>query len=55
MIGFSMNPSPPMGEETNSGNFGGVLQVVADDSRSMISQLLVYGFIPPQMSSLERP
>jgi hypothetical protein len=31
MIGFSLNPSPPMAAGTVVGNFGGFLQVVADD------------------------
>ncbi len=48
MIGFPLNPSPLM---TVAGKFGGFLQVDADDSRLMTSQVLY----PPQMSSLEEP
>jgi hypothetical protein len=53
MIGFSLNPSPPMADLTVAGKFGGILQVVLDDLRSMNSQVsLKY---PSQISSLERP
>jgi hypothetical protein len=55
MIGFSLNPSPPMAVETLAGKFGGFLQVVADDSRVMISQVLMLGLFPPQMRTLEKP
>ncbi len=53
MIGFSLNPSPPMAAGTVVGNFGGFLQVVTGDARSMTSQVSMLN--PPQMSSLERP
>jgi hypothetical protein len=53
MIGFPLNPSPPMAEWTFAGKFGGFLQVDADDARLITSQLSV--FLPPQMSSLEKP
>ncbi len=52
MIGFPLNPSPPKAKETFAGKLGGFLQVDADDSRLMTSQVSVY---PPQMSSLEKP
>jgi hypothetical protein len=55
MIGFPLNPSPPMGPLTNAGKFGGFLQVDADDARLMTSQVSVYGSLPPQMSSLVKP
>ena len=55
MIGFPLNPSPPMAPETFAGKFCGFLQVDADDARLMTSQVSVYGFSPPQMSSLEKP
>jgi hypothetical protein len=55
MIGFPLNPSPPMVALTLSGKFGGFLQVDADDARLMTSQVSVYGLAPPQMSSLEKP
>jgi hypothetical protein len=55
MIGFPLNPSPPMAEWTLAGKFGGFLQVDADDARLMTSQVSVYGSNPPQMSSLEKP
>jgi hypothetical protein len=54
MIGFSLNPSPPMAELTVAGKFGGFLQVDANDARLMPSQVSVTGN-PPQMSSLEKP
>ncbi len=55
MIGFPLNPSPPMAALTLAGKFGGFLQVDADDARLMTSQVSVYGSYPPQMSSLEKP
>ncbi len=55
MIGFPLNPSPPMARETVDGKFGGFLQVDADDARLMTSQVSVYGLTPPQMSNLEKP
>ncbi len=55
MIGFPFNPSPPMAEWTFARNFGGFLQVDADDARLMTSQVSVNGSYPPQMSSLEKP
>ena len=54
MIGFSLNPSPPMAARSSAGKFEGFLQVVAEDSRLMISQLFVLGSIPPQMRILEK-
>jgi hypothetical protein len=39
MIGFPLNPSPPMASETAAGKFGGFLQVDADDARLMTSQV----------------
>ncbi len=54
MIGFPLNPSPPMALITVAGKFGGFRQVDADDARLMTSQVSVYGS-PPQMSSLEKP
>ncbi len=53
MIGFPLNPSPPMAALTFAGKFGGLLQVDADDARLMTSQVSV--LYPPQMSSLEKP
>ena len=53
MIGFPLNPSPPMASKTFAGKFGGFLQVDADDARLMTSQVSV--LTPPQMSSLEKP
>ena len=53
MIGFPLNPSPPMAAYTFAEKFGGFLQVDADDSRLRTSQVSVY--LPPQMSSLEKP
>jgi hypothetical protein len=45
-----------MAPKTRAGKFGGFLQVVADDSRSMTSQVSVAMLVtPPQMSSLENP
>ncbi len=55
MIGFPLNPSPPMASKTFAGKFGGFLQVDADDERLMTSQVSVYGLYPPQMSSWEKP
>jgi hypothetical protein len=54
MIGFSLNPSPPMAAKTVAGKFGGFLQVVAVDCRSMTSQVSIPGHLP-QMRSLEKP
>jgi hypothetical protein len=54
MIGFPLNPNPPMANLTLAGKFGGFLQVDADDARLMTSQVSVYGSYPPQMSSLEK-
>ncbi len=54
MIGFSLNPSPPMASLTFAGKFGGILQVDADDARLMTSQVSVSRFSPPQMISLEK-
>ena len=48
-----MNPSPPMALKTVAGNFGGFLQVDADDARLMTSQVSVLS--PLQMSTLEKP
>jgi hypothetical protein len=53
MIGVFSNPSPPMAENTVLGKFGGFLQVVAGELRSMISQVSMK--TPPHMSSLEKP
>jgi hypothetical protein len=53
MIGFSLNP--PMADLNLAGNFGGLLQVDADDARLMTSQVSLPGLFPPQMSSLEKP
>jgi hypothetical protein len=55
MIGFPLNPSPPIAEWTVAGKFGGFLQYDADDARLMTSQVPVSGAYPPQMSSLEKP
>ncbi len=55
MIGFPLNPSPPMAAKTVAGKFGGFLQVDADEARLMTSQVSVIGLYPPQMSSLEKP
>ncbi len=54
MIGFSLNPSPPMAAQTVAGKFGGLLQVDADEARLMTSQVSMFEN-PPQMSSLEKP
>ncbi len=54
MIGFPLNPNPPMASWTVAGKFGGVLQVDADDARLMTSQVSMLSVIP-QMSSLEKP
>ncbi len=53
MIGFLLNPSPPMVASTVAGKFGGFLQVDADDARLINSQVSVLN--PPQMSSLGKP
>ena len=50
MIGFPLKPSPPKLGLTVIGKSGRFLQVVADDSRSMTSQLSNGN--PPQMSAL---
>ncbi len=55
MIGFSLTPSPPKAALTVAGKFGKFLQDVADDLRSMTSQVFVVGLNPPQMRSLEKP
>ncbi len=55
MIGFLLNPSPPMALLTVAGKFGGFLHVDADDARLMTSQVSVTCSNPPQMSSLEKP
>jgi hypothetical protein len=56
MIGFSLNPSPPMAALTLAGKFGGFMQVDAEDARLMTSQVLVGdGLYPPHMSNLEVP
>jgi hypothetical protein len=43
MIGFPLNPSPPMANKTVAGKFGGFLQVDADDARLMTSQVSMEG------------
>ena len=53
MIGFPLNPSPPMARVTVAGKFGGFLQVDAAEARLMTSQMSV--LYPPQISSLEKP
>ena len=53
MIGFPLNPNPPMANLTLTGKFGGFLHVDADEARLMTSQVSV--ITPPQMSSLEKP
>ena len=53
MIGFPLNPNPPMANLTLTGKFGGFLHVDADDARLMSSQVSV--LTPPQMSTLEKP
>ena len=55
MIGFPLNPIPPVPAQTLAGKFGGFWQVDADDARLMTSQVSVYGRAPPQMSNLEKP
>ncbi len=55
MIGFPLNPSPPMAAKTLAGKFGGFLQVDAVDARLMTLQVSVSKSYPPQMSSLEKP
>jgi hypothetical protein len=56
MMGFSLNPRPPMAPRTPTGKFGGFLQVDKDDARLMTSQVSVSdGLYPPQMSNLEKP
>ncbi len=52
MIGFPLNPSPPMAVWTSAGKFGGFLQVDADDARLWTSQVSV--LTPPQIHSLEK-
>ncbi len=52
MIGFPLNPSPPMATEKLAGKFGGFLQVDADDARLMTSQVSIN---PLHMSTLEKP
>jgi hypothetical protein len=54
MIGFPLNPNPPLAALTFAGKFGGFLQVDADDARLITSQESIYKY-PPQMSSLEKP
>jgi hypothetical protein len=54
MIGFPLNPSPPMAKLTFAGKFVGFLQVKADDARLMTSQVSVFGLYPPQMSNFEK-
>ena len=53
MIGFPLNPSPPMAAKTFAGKFSGFLHVDADEARLMTSQVFVLS--PPQMSSLKKP
>jgi hypothetical protein len=53
MIGFPLNPSPPMARETVAGKFGGFLQVEVDDARLMTSQASV--LCPPQIKRLTKP
>ena len=53
MIGFPLNPSPPMADLTFAGKFGGFLQVDVDDARLMTSQVFVLS--PQQISSWEKP
>ncbi len=58
MIGLPLNPIPPMAAKKVAGKFGGFLQVLADDSRRMTSQVSASRLpviSPPQMSSLEKP
>jgi hypothetical protein len=58
MMGFSLNPIPPMAAKTVAGKSGRFLQVVVDDSRLMTSQVSVAtlpAITPPQTSSLEKP
>ncbi len=58
MMGFSLNPIPPMAAKTVAGKSGRFLQVVADDSRLRTSQVSVAtlpAITPPQTSSLEKP
>ncbi len=54
MIGFPLNPVPPMVAKTVAGKFGGFLQVDVDDARLITSQVLMPGY-PPQMKCLEKP
>ncbi len=57
MMGFSLNPVPPMAAQTAAGKSGRFLQVVADDSRLTTSQVSVAtlpAITPPQTSSLEK-
>ncbi len=56
MMGYSLNLRPPMADRNCTGNFGGFLQVDADDARLMTSQVSMFRYpYPPQMSSLEKP
>ncbi len=43
MIGFPLNPSPPMAAKTVAGKFGGFLQLDVDDARLMTSQVPMLG------------
>ena len=43
MIGFLLNPTPPMAPETLTGKFGGFLQTEVEDSRLITSQVRVKG------------
>jgi hypothetical protein len=53
MIGFPLNPSPPIAATTSAGTFGGFSQLDDDDARLMTSQESVKN--PPQIRSLEKP
>ena len=55
MIGFFLIPSPPMALLINSGKFGGFLQVVANDLRSMNSQETMSKKFSPQVRTFEKP
>jgi hypothetical protein len=46
MIGFSLNPNPPMAAKTFAGKFGGFLQVDADDARLITSQVSTMSTMP---------
>ncbi len=54
MIGFPLNPNPPLARLTVAGKFGRFLQVDADDAKLMTSQVSMSGSSPPQMSSFWR-